>query len=410
MDRDGLSTSVSAGEDIDRLIRPLLGVLTKLSSLEAAYFTVFLWERGEQQVRCAFPLLGCPIEEGMQLPIPADVTPESFSGVTRSPAGIRGIARESLVARRLGFKSYLSVPVTVGKHHLFGMLCGASATLQEIPESVIGMFESFAGVIGDHLIQVLMNAMEERADTAEARLDSRARFLAEAEHRLKTPLTALQGTSLTLRNHRDRLSVETRDELNESVIRNVRFLTDEVDRLLVEARADILTRELSITEIDLVPRIQAMVTAFDGISAAHHVIAEAPLRLDVLADPVAWDQTLGHVLDNALKYSPNGGAISVCAASDDGWATIEISDEGVGVPANIDVFEPFLRGAGAGDAPGVGLGLHIVRALVLSMDGSVSAEARPGGGSVFTIRLPRARHARKPATLDDQADESAASE
>jgi signal transduction histidine kinase len=132
--------------------------------------------------------------------------------------------------------------------------------------------------------------------------------------------------------------------------------------------------------------------AFDGVSASHHILAETPPGLVAWADPIPLHQVIGHLLDNAIKYSPNGGDITIRAARTDEDIQIDVIDEGIGLPdpEAIDVFEPFQRGDlnAIGATPGVGLGLHIVRTLVVSMGGSVTARPHTDRGSTVTICLP----------------------
>jgi signal transduction histidine kinase len=109
-----------------------------------------------------------------------------------------------------------------------------------------------------------------------------------------------------------------------------------------------------------------------------------------VVDPAALQQVLGHLVENAVKYSPEGSQVCVGAAIDGDEAVLEVIDEGPGVPVDVDIFEPFQRAVGSEDDSGVGLGLYIVRNLVRSMGGTVTANRNAGVGSTFTVRLPRA--------------------
>jgi len=376
------------GADIGGLIRPLLEALAKLAELESTYLVVFDWERRQQEVRYVFNAGASVVEEGHRIPLPADVSEEAFPGVTRSPAKVGRSQPDSLVARGLGLKTFISVPVTVAKHRVFGMLCGASGQPQEVSESVVGMFESFADIVADHLMLVRMDASEDRAEEAESQLVTRARFLAEAEHRMKTLLSILEGTSRTLHDRSEELSGPDRVELEESMIRNVLTLSQELESLLVEARADIRTRELNPVEVDLGAMAREITRAFDGLGATHHVVAVVKGKVRAHVDHAATSQILGHLIDNAIKYSPEGGRITLRVTETADVAVLEVIDEGVGLPQSVDVFEPFRRGDQGAHTPGIGLGLHIVRNLVEAMGGKVTARNNPDAGSTFTVILP----------------------
>jgi signal transduction histidine kinase len=110
-----------------------------------------------------------------------------------------------------------------------------------------------------------------------------------------------------------------------------------------------------------------------------------------VGDASALQQVLGLLLDNAVKYSPEGGTIRLTARRMEREVVIEVVDAGVGVPEDIDIFAPFQRGPGGElGPPGVGLGLHIVRNLVEAMGGSIQGRRNPDRGSTFAITLPAA--------------------
>lgn len=377
------------GAEMGGLIRPILEALAKLANMEATYLTVFDWERREQEVRFVFAAGRTQIQEGQRLPLPDDVSEEAFPGVTRSPPTLENPAQpDGLVARRHGLKTFVSVPVTAPKHLLFGMLCGASRHPQELSESVVGLFESFAAIVADHLARAQMKEAEDRAVAAEAHLLGRTRIFAQAQHRIKTHLTVLLGMSMTLRDERRKLSDPTSFELEQGLVRSVRLLSQEIEGLLAESGADIHSRALSPVDCEMGAMVSEITRAFNGLDTTHHVVADVSGPLRAFVDPTAVDQILGHLIDNAIKYSPGGGLITVRAARDVGSICIEVIDHGIGLPPDVDVFEAFRRGTQDHRTPGIGLGLHIVRTLVEAMSGTVTARNDPDAGSTFTVTLP----------------------
>jgi len=384
--------------DLGGLVRPLLEALAALADLESTYLIVFDWDRHEQEVRFVFSAGETQVGEGHRIALPAELSPEAFPGVTRSPQTIARAQADGLVARRLGLKTYVSVPVTAGKHHLYGMLCGASRHPQKLSETVVGIFESFAAIISEHVVRLQMASTEDRVTKAESQLLKRARFVAEAEHRLKTPLTVLHGMSLTLRAHPHDLSDSARAALNGSMIRHIDLLSREVEGLLLEARAEVRMRELSPIDVDLGPLVRDLAAAFDGLGTSHRVVVDMVSEVAAFVDPTAIYQVVGHLLDNAIKYSPSGGLIMIRVSQVADSVSIDISDEGVGLPLNADIFEPFRRGdLQDGRTTGVGLGLHIVRDLVEAMDGTVTARRNPKAGSTFTVKVPSAHLPKRPS-------------
>jgi K+-sensing histidine kinase KdpD len=383
---------VSAAGDprLEGLTRPLLAALASIAGLESTYLTVFDWDRREQEVRFVHRAGGVEIEEGSRLPLPPQVSQESLPGVTRSPPHMPRAHPDSQAARRLGLRTYVSVPVVLAKHELFGMVCGASRQAGQVTEPVVSVMEFFAQIVADHITRQRVAATEQRATTAEEHLRARARYLAVAEHQLKTPLTSLIGAAKLLTDGWKVLDDVQREQFIDMVVRSGNDLSDRIDGLLTEARADVQSRELVPINLDLDQFIDAIARATDGLTTDHSVRAHVEEGLQLRADPTALHQVLGHLLDNAIKYSPRRAAVNVIASSSSGGVTISVVDEGMGLPEGMDVFEAFKRGEGeiVGATPGIGLGLHIVRNLVEAMGGTVAAEANPWRGSTFTVLLP----------------------
>jgi two-component system sensor histidine kinase KdpD len=115
-------------------------------------------------------------------------------------------------------------------------------------------------------------------------------------------------------------------------------------------------------------------------------LGRAPL---VSVDPVLFEQVFVNLLENALKYTPAASSIEVRAVAGEGHVEIEVSDRGAGLAPGSErrIFEKFFRGAHPG-VGGVGLGLPICKAIVEAHGGTVAAENRIGGGTVFRIVLP----------------------
>lgn len=376
--------------DLEGLTRPLLAALATIAGLESTYLTVFDWDAREQEVRFVHRAGGVKIEEGSRLPLPPEVSQESLPGVTRSPPQMSKTHPDSQAARRLGLRTYVSVPVVLAKHELFGMVCGASRRAGPVSEPIVSVMEYFAEIIADHITRARVTATEQRAALAEEQLQARARYLAVAEHQLKTPLTSLIGAAKLLRDGWKILDDNQRHQFIDMVVRCGDDLADRIDGLLTEARADVQSRELAPVDLDLGEFVGAITRATDGLTAGHSVRAHVEAGLHLSADPTALHQVLGHLLDNAIKYSPRHATVNVVASSTFDGVAISVVDEGMGLPDGINVFEAFKRGDEhlVGATPGIGLGLHIVRSLVEAMGGTVAAEANSWRGSTFTVLLP----------------------
>ena len=231
-------------------------------------------------------------------------------------------------------------------------------------------------------------AAEARADAAEDRLRSQTMLLAEAEHRLKTALAVITGWASTLEDRWLELEDGRRLEGVSIIRRAAEGMADQARQLLQDARAEMRLLDLAPVRLDLREVLDLNVATFGGLSGGHAIAHATPpeVRVEVDVDPAALQQVLGHLLENAVKYSPEGSTVVVAARRDDCEVVIEVRDEGVGIPDDVDVFAPFQRGSTGTD--GVGLGLYIVRNLVRAMGGDISATRNPTAGSTFEVRLP----------------------
>ncbi len=228
-----------------------------------------------------------------------------------------------------------------------------------------------------------------RYEALERAVAERTQFLAIAQHKLKTPLAVLSGWASTLTQW-ELLEPDERAEGIEAIERATEEIRQQIDDLLDEARIHLLGDSLRVEPVALAPFLDAAVARLRLDPDRHPASVEVDPGCQVLADLDGLHQVVSHLLDNAVKYSPTGGPITVRAAAGDP-VRIEILDRGIGLEEEVDVFAPFERARNASlVARGTGLGLHIVRMLVHGMGGQVRARPRPGRGTVVSVELPAA--------------------
>jgi signal transduction histidine kinase len=252
---------------------------------------------------------------------------------------------------------------------------------------------SVTGVdFGDGRVYALRDITEERAVES-----LRAEFVATASHELRTPLTAVYGAARTLLRRDIDLSGPRRRDFLEMIAAESERLSRIVDDILLANRLDAGAVDIATERCDPYALASSVVDA-----ARARAPSNIDLRFDaspelppIAADPDRLRQVLVNILDNAIKYSPDGGEVALSLRGNGERLRFEVRDEGLGFPASERerVFQRFhrldpqqRRGIG-----GTGLGLYICRELIERMHGRIWAEPNEERGAAFFFELPLAR-------------------
>jgi two-component system phosphate regulon sensor histidine kinase PhoR len=218
-------------------------------------------------------------------------------------------------------------------------------------------------------------------------------FVTAISHELRTPLTAIRGYTETLATVC--VSDEQRDRFLSVILRNTERLERLLEDLLLLSRAESGGLELNVTPIRVGELAREMMRELEVRFEQGKLsveVDEDPAPTEVLADHRALEHVLLNLLDNAIKYTPPGGSITVRIGADERRAYLQIADTGVGIPSKDlgRIFERFYRveRARPRDVLSTGLGLAIVKHLTEQMGGTVGVESEVGRGSTFTVRLP----------------------
>lgn len=248
---------------------------------------------------------------------------------------------------------------------------------------------------GDELerLSVSLNRMITRLDDA---FQNSKRFVADASHDLRTPLTILHGE---LENFAEdaRLDPELRDRAG-SMLEEVVHLGKIVEQLFTLSQLDAGEAQTEWTRFDLAELAKTTTEQMNllaedkGIS----ISCDAGKPTLVKGNRVRLKQVVVNLLDNAVKYTPEKGAIHLRVRGVNGHAVLEVEDNGIGIPPDAlpHIFERFYRvdPARSADAESAGLGLSIVKSICAAHGAEVEAQSAVGGGSCFRVKLPLSKN------------------
>jgi PAS domain S-box-containing protein len=229
--------------------------------------------------------------------------------------------------------------------------------------------------------------------TVERELErAKSDFIATVSHELRTPMTAVYGAARTLLRPDVDLSADLRSELLEMIATQSERLAQITEEVLLASRLDRGEVAVEHDRVDVAELARRTVeTMQPHISVA--VTLDAPGEAFATGDRDRIQQILINLLDNAGKYSPEGGTVAVSVSEEAGHVRLTVTDRGVGIAPSEQqaIFEKFYRvDPHLTQTPsGTGLGLYICRELAKRMEATIAVESEPGRGSTFVLELPR---------------------
>jgi PAS domain S-box-containing protein len=223
----------------------------------------------------------------------------------------------------------------------------------------------------------------------------KSELLSTVSHELRTPLAAIKGFTSTLLRYGDRLTLDEQREFLGDIEASSDRLAELVGNLLNMGRLEASLLSMEQESLDLAPLLREETAGFLPRLAGQHqtLMLDIPDHLPpVEADPRRIRQVLSNLLDNAAKYTPAGGRVTVRAWDDGDSVVFLVADSGPGIPADHleRIFDPFHR-VDSGltrTVGGTGLGLAITRRILDAHHGTIGVESPPDGGTTFTVRLP----------------------
>ncbi|WP_344316592.1 sensor histidine kinase [Actinoplanes couchii] len=291
-------------------------------------------------------------------------------------------------AARIGLRAAVGAPIRSGSQVL-GALCVFGDRAEPSDATLISLLSGLAAHVGQYL---------ERRRAEELAIDlarTKDEFLTMVTHELRNPLAVILGTVALLDD--DLEPAERHDHLR-IIGSSAERLSTMADDLLDLARLESGSLEIHPADLDLAGLLHDSI-ATARIAAGTKdltVRADLPFRLPLCGDPDRLRQVADNLIGNAVKYTPEGGTITVTAAADaarPGWVSWTVADTGIGIPAGerSRLFRRFYRAstAVAAKIPGTGLGLVVTRTIIERHHGTIAVADTAGPGTTFVVRLPR---------------------
>lgn len=324
---------------------------------------------------------------------PSDLAATAYSSGSAAHAGLGWATAPDYVPPRSGVRSQLAVPLVV-KQRAVGVVDLESRQ----PNAYSLHDERLMASIANHAALVIENLHlvgEARKVVALRELDQmKSNLLSTVSHELRTPLGSIKGYASMVLEHDEKLTREERREF-------VEVIDSEADRLreLIDNLLDLSRFEAGVMRIDPAPChlsdvARDVVRKLELASPDHTFLLDWPEDPEVVVDPRRLYQVMQNLVSNAVKYSPNGGPIVVRGSASAREITVQVIDQGLGLPPSelARVFDRFHRVSGEPSRKigGTGLGLAICKALVEAHGGRIWAESDGlDKGSCFTFVVPR---------------------
>jgi PAS domain S-box-containing protein len=314
---------------------------------------VVLWNRAAEQIT------GITAEDALSR-LPADVLQRTLESGSDTPAGDR------------------LVSIMRGREEVW--LSVTEAVMRDPAGAVAGRIFAFRDISSDRLVEQM-----------------KSDFVSTVSHELRTPLTSIYGFAETLLRQDILFGEDERRTFLGYIASESQRLTQIVDALLIVGRIDTGDLQVNLAATDVRDVVEQVLDTVPPASTnGHRFVVDLPDEpLAAQADRDKLRQVCSILLDNALKYSPEGGTVTIGVERKHNTVEVTVADQGIGIPQadREQIFRKFYRGADAETRigqGGTGLGLFIARSLVTAMGGRIWVESREGEGSTFAFELPAA--------------------
>lgn len=416
----------SSSLDRETVVHHILDVLTKELHYERAMLSVYDPSRSvsyDSRIKGVSPDLAAHIRS-LDVPVTIPTSLEGKLLLQGQPVLIEDIHAPHIwselhslnqqAAELLHVKSLVGVPVKVKEQVIACLLVdrnmGPALTQDDV--EIMMTFAAQAGLALDnahayHQIAELNAHLEERVqartqelEVANAQLQehdkSRSEFLAHVSHELRSPLTSIKGMAENMACGLTGTINPKQEQYLTRIQTNVSRLTHMIADLLDRAKLEAGKIELNIRALPTLPLVEDIVEQFQPLASAKHQqlrLLNASPHLMVLADGEKVRQILNNLIENAIKYTPEGGTIRIQIGQEGQSVKISVTDTGEGIPAQAlpHIFTPFFRIKRNRPiaVQGLGLGLSITKQLIELQEGTIEVSSQENKGTTFVISLPQ---------------------
>jgi PAS domain S-box-containing protein len=393
--------------NLDDLLKALLDRIGEILAVDTV--AVLLIEQSDDAVLAARAAMGLEeeVERGVRIPLG-----QGFAGRIASecrPIVLDDVEQADVLnplLREKGVRSMLGVPLMI-QGQVIGVLHVGSLNYRRFSERDI----QFLQIVGDRvalaieharLIEAARTAQQEAA-IAEAAARARDEFLSVAAHELRTPMTSLRMAAELLLRRVGQGPISDPTQLRRAlrtIDHQSRKLSRLVTQLLETVRIQAERVELQPAPTNLTDLVAGLVDQAQLQTSRHELLMSAPESVWATVDALRLEQVITNLLDNAIKFTPNGGPIEIELAQPAlNVVRLAVRDHGVGVdPAHRPhLFERFYQAHGNEFRSGMGLGLYISRQIVEMHGGTIEVEFPADGGTRFVVELPRKAEEAEPA-------------
>lgn len=390
--------------ELQEVLEAAMEEVTRVLDVEASAISLVNEENGELVLQAQRGLryshlgMRVPLGEGMSGEVIRSGKTSISGDISQDPRlAVRDFAREETRAMAL-------VPMhSHGK--VVGILSAMSHSPHEFTSRDIALLEAIANQVGAMVQNArLFNELREHTadlETAYARLQEldkmKDEMIQNISHEMRTPLTFVKGyVQLILDDQLGELNDMQRSSL-EIVMRKAELLTRLIDDIITLQTLNAKMLNIEVIDLGMLVRDTMQVHQLKAAAAELALRVDIPLDLPpAMADSLRVRQVLDHLLSNAIKFSPDGGIITVRLREDGPWLRVEVADQGIGIPADQleRIFDRFYQvdGSAGRRFGGAGLGLSLVKLIVEAHGGRVWVESELQKGSTFYFTLPKAQN------------------